>query len=263
MEKIIVCVKAVPDLRSVKVDPETHTLRRDSADLLLNPHDAPAIELAMRLKERLGVEVVVLTMGPPNASSVLRRVYSLGADRLILLSDRAFAGSDTLATSKVLAKALEKLSPFSLVLMGLKSIDGETAQVPPETAVLLGIPSVTNVRDISVENGVFILERVTDYGIEELEVAPPLVVSVTTKLDYIRPPSLKRLLKEREVEVTIWNAETLRLSQEEVGLRGSPTQVASVFEKTISSKGEIWEGPPEELSERLIELLRQKGFLKS
>lgn len=262
MDKIIVCVKAVPDPGSVKVDPETHTIRRESAELFLNPHDLPALEMAMRLKEKFEVEIYALSMGPPNAISVLKEAYSLGVDRVILLSDRAFAGADTLATSKVLARALEKLSPFSLVLMGLRSIDGETAQVPPETASLLGIPSVTNVSNITFDGEFLVLERITDYGVEELEIQPPLVASIVTRLDYIRPPSLKRLLQMKDLEVPIWNAEFLGLSAEDLGLKGSPTQVASVFEKKHLSRGEIWEGSPEELAEKLLIFLRERGFIR-
>lgn len=263
MEKIVVCIKGVPRPGTVKVDPVTHTLRREGAELLLNPHDRPALEMAMRLKNKYGVPVVVLSMGPPNVVPLLKEAYALGADEMILLSDRAFAGADTLATSRVLAKALERLSPFSLVLMGLKSIDGETAQVPPETAALLGIPSVINVRGIAFEEDKVLLIRGTDYGEEELEVSPPLIASVTTKMDYLRPPSFKRILESRELSPKVFTASDLGLSEEHLGLKGSPTQVAGVFERVREAKGEIWEGDPEELAGRLIELLKKRGFIKS
>lgn len=264
MEKIIVCIKGVPKPGTVKVDPETHTLKRESAELILNPNDRSPLEIAMRLKNKYSCEVVVITMGPPNAIPLLKEAYSLGADRVILLSDRLFAGSDTLATSRVLAKAITKLAPFSLVLMGLRSIDGETAQVPPETAALLGLPSIINIKEMTLtDNGKALITRETDYGEEELEVELPLVGSITPHLDYYRPPSYKRLLEVKNIDPEIWNAEDLNLPEEVVGLKGSPTRVGSVFEKKLVQRGEIWEGSPEELAKRLLEFLREKELLKS
>ncbi len=263
MEKIIVCIKGVPKPGSIKVDPETHTLKRESMELILNPNDRPALEMALRLKNTYNTEVVVISMGPPNVIPLLKYTYALGADQIILLSDRAFAGSDTLATSYVLAKAIEKLSPFSLVLMGLKSIDGETAQVPPETASLLGIPSLTNVKDLFMERGKWIAIREMDYGEEEIEVTPPIVASVSPlAFDYIRPPSLKRLLEVKTKEPLICQVKDLNLDPQRLGLQGSPTQVIEVFEKKIETKGLVLEGSPEELVEKLIEILKDKGLIK-
>lgn len=259
--RIILCIKGVPKPETVKVDPETHTLKRESAELILNPFDRSAIEMAARLKERYKVEVIVISMGPPNVVPLLKEAYGICADRMILLSDRAFAGADTLATSRVLAKTIEKLSPFELILMGLKSLDGETAQVPPETAALLGIPSLVNVKDIFLENGKIIALRETEYALEEVEVEPPLVASVSPKLDYLRPPSLKRLLQARKKDPEIITSKELDLK--EIGLSGSPTRVSGVFEKKFAQKGEIWEGEPEELAKKLIDFLKEKGFLKA
>jgi electron transfer flavoprotein beta subunit len=263
MDKIIVCIKGVPRPETVKVDPETHTLKRESAELILNPNDRSALEMAMRLKATYGAEVIVITMGPPNVLPLLREAYALGADRIILLSDRAFAGADTLATSRVLAKAIERISPFSLVLMGLKSLDGETAQVPPETAAILGIPSVINVQKITFEEGIGMVLRESEYGFEELEIEPPFLVSLHPKLDYYRPPSYKRLLKARTLEAEVLTARDLDLPEEWLGLKGSPTQVADVFEKKFVERGEIWEGEPDELAEKLLSFLKEKGFLKN
>lgn len=263
MERIIVCIKGVPRPESVKVDPETHTLKRESAELILNPNDRCALEMAMRLKETYGAEVVVITMGPPNVLPLLKEAYGLGADRVILLSDRAFAGADTLATSRVLAKAIERLSPFSVILMGLKSLDGETAQVPPETAAILGIPSVINVKKISFEEGRGIVLRESEYGLEELEIELPFLVSLHPKMDYFRPPSLKRLLKARDLEPEVMTNRELGLPEDWLGLKGSPTQVEGVFEKKFLERGEVWEGSPKELAEKLLNLLRDKGFLKN
>jgi len=264
MERIIVCIKGVPKPGSVKVDPETHTLKRESMELVLNPNDRAALEMAVRLKNNYDAELTVISMGPPNVIPLLEHAYALGIDQMILLSDRAFAGSDTLATSYVLAKAIEKLSPFSLVLMGLKSIDGETAQVPPETASLLGIPSLTNVKKLSFENNKWIATRELEYGEEEIEVNSPLLCSISpTAFEYIRPPSLKRLIEVKNKEPIIWQASDLDLEFEKLGLAGSPTQVIEVLEKKIEAKGIIIEDEPEKLAEKLIEVLRDKGLIKN
>jgi len=264
MEKLIVCIKGVPEPGSVKVDPETHTLKRESMELILNPNDRSALEMAVRLKNDYNIELVVISMGPPNVIPLLKYAYALGVDQMVLLSDRAFAGSDTLATSYVLAETIKKLSPFSLVLMGLKSIDGETAQVPPETASLLGIPSLTNVKSLFMEDNKWIAIRETEYGEEEVEVEGPLVCSVSpTAFEYIRPPSLKRLLEVKNKEPIVWQAGDLNLDSQRLGLSGSPTQVVEVIEKKIETKGIILEGEPEELVEKLIEVLKEKALIKN
>jgi len=263
MKRVIVCLKGVPRPETVKLDPETHTLRRESAELILNPFDRSALEMAARLKEKYGVEVIALSMGPPNVIPLLKEAYGICADRMILLSDRAFAGSDTLATSKVLARAIERFSPFALVLMGLKSADGETAQVPQETASLLGLPSLINVKEVFFEEEKVIALRITDYGEEEVEIEGPAVLSLYPRLEYFRPPSFKRLLKAKDLEPEVLTAKDLSLREEELGLKGSPTRVSGVMEKRFAERGEVWEGEPEELAKRLLQLLKEKGFLKN
>jgi len=258
MEKIIVCIKGVPKPGTVKVDPKTHTLKREDAELILNPPDKSALEMAMRLKEIYSAEIIAISMGPPNVIPVLKYAYALGADKMILVSDKAFAGSDTLATSYVLASAIKKLAPFSLILMGLKSIDGETAQVAPETAAKLGIPSITNVKNVKKINKSWIVTRETEYGEEELEINKSFIASISPNLDYIRPPSLKRLLQVKNLEPEIFTAKDLNLIPEKLGLKGSPTQVVDVFEKEITVKGLILEGNPHELVEKLIEVIKEK-----
>ncbi len=262
MRRIIVCIKGVPKPGTVKVDPQTHTLKRESAELIFNPPDYCALEMAMRLKEKGPFEVVALSMGPPNMIPLLQKAYALGADKLYLISDRAFAGSDTLATSIILAKAITLLSPYDLVIMGARSIDGETGQVPPETASLLDLPSICYVKDIKIKENNFAVLRETDFGEEEIEVSPPAVLSILPELDYVRPPSLKKLLKCQEVEPTVLTNQDLHLPLENIGLSGSPTQVVGVTEKLFERRGEIWEGSPEELAERLINFLQERGFLQ-
>ncbi len=261
MGRIVVCIKGVPKPGTVKVDKETHTLRRESAELILNPPDRSALEVALRLKDKANFEVIAISMGPPNMIPVLQKVYALGVDEIYLISDRAFAGSDTLATSRILAKALNLLSPFDLVVMGARSIDGETGQVPPETASLLNLPSITYVKEIRFVDRKFIAIREDDFGEEEVEFPPPAVFSIVPEIDYVRPPSLKRLLSLKEITPKILTNAELNLDEASIGLSGSPTQVAEVFEKTFVSRGKIFEGEPDELAERLLEILKEKGFL--
>ena len=263
MKNIVVCIKGVPVPGSVQVDPETNTLKRESAELILNPNDLPALEMAIRLKEKYGAEVTAISMGPPNVIPVLRRAYAMGCDRIILLSDRAFAGADTLATSYVLARALEKIFNYDLVLMGLSSIDGETAQVPPETAAILGIPSVTNVLEVRKVENFFVVLRETEYGKEELEVEGQLVCSVSPQaFDYCRPCSLKRLIEVKDKDPEIWTASDLQASPDRLGLKGSPTRVEDVFEKKLDVKGVVIEGEPLDLAKKLIEVLKDKEVVK-
>ncbi len=262
MEKIIVGIKGVPKPGTVKVDPETYTLKRESMDLILNPYDRYALEMAVQLKEKYKSEVVVISMGPFNVIPILKQAYALGADKMILISDKLFAGSDTLGTSYVLARAIEKISPFSIILMGVKSIDSETSQVGPETASFLNIPSITFVKEIFKENDHWIVIRETDYGEEEVEVEGPFLATVSTSLNYVRPPSLKRILEVKNREPLFWNAQDLKVEEEKVGLKGSPTQVVSVEEKKVEAKGIIIEDEPKVLVEKLIDLLKEKGIIK-
>ncbi len=258
---LIVCLKPVPKPGTVKVDPETHTLRRESAELILNPPDLYALEWAVRFKERYGGQVTALMMGPPNAIPLLKEAYTLGADEMVLLSDRAFAGSDTLATSYVLSRGISRLAPYDLVLMGKASIDGETAQVGPETAAWLGLPSLTQVVDLAWEEGVFRIRRRFEGLEEELEVEGPVVISVETESVELRPPSLKRMLGVRSREPQIWTAEDLECEPEKLGLSGSPTQVIDVFSPQITKEREVLSGEPEEVVEKLVSLLRSRGLL--
>ena len=258
---LIVCLKPVPKSGTVKVDPQTHTLKREGVELEINPPDRFALEMAVELKERYGGGVTALMMGPPNAGPLLKEAYALGADELILLSDRAFAGSDTLATSYVLAQAIRRLSPFDLVLMGKASVDGETAQVGPETGARLRIPSLTQVKSISLENGTLVVRRVFEGFEEEVELKPPAVITVEPEANEPRPPSLKRLLEVRKVEPRVLSAEELDCEPEKLGLSGSPTQVLAVFTPTYEGQREVLSGEPEEVVDRLVSILRERGLI--
>ncbi len=257
----IVCLKPVPKPGAVKVDPETHTLRRESAELILNPPDLYALEMAVALKEKHGGKVTALMMGPPNAADLLREAYALGADEMVLLSDRAFAGSDTLATSYVLSQAIRKLEPYDLVLMGKASIDGETAQVGPETAAWLKQPSLTQVKALWPEDGLWVAVRFFEGFEEEVEFRGPAVITVEPEVNEPRPPSLKRMLAVRALEPRVLSAEDLDCNLEKTGLAGSPTQVLGVFTPSYDREREVLTGEAEEVVEKLVSLLRTRGLI--
>ena len=176
---IIVCIKQVPDTTKVKIDPETNTLVREGVESIINPFDIYALEEAIRLKEKIGGNVTVLTMGPPQAAEVLREAIAMGADDVYLLSDKAFAGADTLATSYTLSKGIEKVGQFDLIICGKQTMDGDTAQVGSEIAQKLGIPVVTYVSKIEdIENGQIKLKRMVEDGYEVIETETPLLMTV-------------------------------------------------------------------------------------
>ncbi|MBX6424087.1 electron transfer flavoprotein subunit beta/FixA family protein [Thermosulfurimonas sp. F29] len=258
---LIVCMKPVPKPGTVKVDPETQTLKRESAELLLNPPDLYALEMAVQLKEKHGGKVTALMMGPPNAAPLLREAYALGADEMVLLSDRAFAGSDTLATSYILSRAILRLEPFDLVLMGKASIDGETAQVGPETGAWLGVPSIVQIRDLRREGERWVATRITDGFEEDLEWSGPAVLTVEPEANQPRPPSLKRLLGGRNLEPRVLSAEDLRCDPEKLGLSGSPTRVLGVFAPSYEKERVVLSGEPEEVVEELVSLLASRGLI--
>ena len=258
---LIVCLKPVPRPGTVRVDPETHTLRRESAELVINPPDLYALEMAVELKERYGGKVSALMMGPPNAGPLLKEAFTLGADEMVLLSDRAFAGSDTLATSYALSRGIARLEPFDLVLMGKASVDGETAQVGPETAAWLELPSLTQVTRILREGDLFVAERLLDGYLEEVEFSGPAVLTVEPETVTLRPPSLKRMLAVRGLEPRVFSAADLGCDPERLGLSGSPTQVLSVFSPEAQKERLVLSGEPEEVVDRLVSALRKQGLL--
>ncbi len=259
--RFMVCLKPVPEPGTVRVDPQTHTLKRESATLILNPADRYALEAAVELKEKTAAEVVAVMMGPPNAAPLLKEAYACGADEIYLLSDRSFAGADTLATSYVLSLAARKLGPFDAIFCGKVSIDGETAQVGPELAAWLDWPSVIWVKEIFPQGEVFRVVRLTDEGEEELEVRLPALFTIEPESNDPRPPSVKRLLEMMGREVPILAAQDLEADPARLGLEGSPTRVLDVFTPTYEGKREFLEGPAEEVVERLVSILKERGLI--
>jgi len=255
---IIVCIKQVPDTTDIKIDPETNTLIRQGVASIINPFDMYAIEEALRIKERMGEgKITVLTMGPPQAESALREALSLGCDEAILISDRAFAGSDTWATSYTLACAIRKIGKFDLIICGKQAMDGDTAQVGPGISVQLDIPQVTYVKKIEeISKDALRLERMTEEGYEIIESPIPCLLSVVKEINQPRLPSLKGKMRAKKAEITTWTSEDIGADPERLGLPGSPTQVIKIFTPPLREGGQILEGEPEEVVEKLANILK-------
>ncbi len=255
---VIVCVKQVPDTTDIKIDPETNTLIRQGVPSVMNPFDTYAVEEAIRLKEKFGGEIRVLTMGPPQAEQVLREAVAMGADEGILLSDRVFAGSDTLATSSTLSTAIKQLPRYSLIICGKQAIDGDTAQVGPELAEMLGIPFISYVRKIcEFEEKRIKVERLMDDSYQVVESSLPAVITVVKEINEPRLPSLKGMMKAKKAEFKTWNFEALGGDSGRYGLTGSPTWVTRIFMPEPRKGGEVFEGPVEEQADKLIGKLRE------
>jgi len=253
---IIVCIKQVPDAKDVRLDPKTNTMAREGVVSIMNPFDRHALEAAVQLKESIGGTVTALSMGPPQAEEVLREAVSCGSDGGSLISDRAFAGADTWATTYTLGKAVEKLGEFDLIVCGKQAIDGDTAQVGPGLAYRLDIPYVTCVRKIvSCENGTLRLERMMDDGYDEVEVDLPALITVVKEINEPRIPSLKGKMKAKKIEIPVLSAADIGADPDCIGLPGSPTQVQRVFTPEPRGERTMLSGSLEEQIEQLLTVL--------
>jgi electron transfer flavoprotein beta subunit len=254
--KIVVCVKQVPDTTEVKINPETNTLIREGVASILNPFDMYAVEEAIRLKEKLGGTVIVISMGPPQVAEQLKETIGMGVDEAILISDRAFAGSDTLATSYALAKAIEKIGGVNLIICGKQAIDGDTAQVGPEVAEKLGLPHLTYVKKINeISETGFTAERMNEDGFERVQLPLPALITVVKEINEPRLPSLKGMMRAKKAEVPIWKAADIDADPAKCGLNGSPTWVKRIFIPEIKCQGEIFCGSPEEQVKSLVDAI--------
>jgi electron transfer flavoprotein beta subunit len=253
----IVCIKQVPETTEVKINPQTNTLIREGVKSIINPFDMYAIEEAVRLKEKFGGKATVITMGPPQAEAALREAISLGIDEGILLSDRAFAGSDTWATSYTLARAIKKIGTFDLILCGKQASDGDTAQVGPGIATHLDIPQVTYVKKIKeVKDKMLRVERMMEQGYEIIDAPLPVLLTVVKEINEPRLPSLKGMLRAKSAKITVWTQKELNLDTQKIGLSGSPTQVVKIFNPPPRIGGQMLKGETSEIAERLVELLK-------
>ena len=265
MKRIIVPIKQVPDMNKVKFDTDTGKVNRSSAGAEINPFDLNALEAAVQIKDKLGGTVTTISMGPLQAESALRDTLSRGASDAILLSDRAFAGADTLATSYTLAVAIRKLGGFDLIICGEKTVDGDTGQVGPELAEHLGIPHVAYVSEIKEvgEKMVLVCEMEGDrYSIES---GFPLLIMVTKDINVPRLPSLRNTLKARKAEIEIWTAADLtpNVDQSRFGIQGSPTRVYRFTIPTEEGrKGEILKGTADEAVRRITDAFEERRILQ-
>jgi len=257
---IIVCIKQVPDAKDVRLDPETNTLAREGVEAIMNPFDRHALEEAVSLKEHLGGKVTVLSMGPPQAEDVLREAIACGADEGVLVSDRAFAGADTWATSYTLARAVQTIGDFNLILCGKQAIDGDTAQVGPGLASRLDLPYVTCVQKTREATDTTIqVERMMDDGYDVLQLPLPALLTVVKDINEPRVPSLKGKMKAKKAKILVLSAADIGADEQCIGLAGSPTQVVNVFAPEPRGDRRIFTGTAQEQVDQLVEQL--KGYL--
>lgn len=261
--KIIVCVKQVPDTNEVKIDPIKGTLIREGVPSILNPDDKNAIEEALKIKEmQENVEITVLTMGPPQAEVALREALAMGADKAILLSDRAFAGADTWATSATLAAAIQKIGDFDLIFCGRQAIDGDTAQVGPQIAERLNIPQVTYVEELKLNEENMTVKRALEDGYEMIELKMPALLTAIKELNEPRYPCIQGIFDAyREKELQIWDVKSIDIDLKNIGLDGSPTQVKRSFTPDTKRKGEMLTGNSREVVQQLITKLKQRHVI--
>ncbi|MCM8804790.1 MAG: electron transfer flavoprotein subunit beta/FixA family protein [Candidatus Omnitrophica bacterium] len=260
--RIIVCIKQVPEGIDVKVDPETKRIVRDGVKSIINPYDLYAIEEGIRLKERFGGETWVISMGPPQAESAIREAIGMGIDNGVLLSDKKFAGSDTLATSYTLSLGIKKIGNFDIIICGRETLDGSTGQVGPGIAEHLGIPYITYVsKIIDIKEGKIECKRLMEDHYEIIKAKLPVLINVVKEINEPRIPSLKNMLRAKKIEIPIWNAEMLGGDQSLFGQEGSPTKVIDVWTQTIKKEGRKIEGEPEKLVEEIINEFKKLGVL--
>ena len=258
------CIKQVPGVSEVKIDPKTNTLVREGVLSIINPNDRNALELALTLKEEYKAEVIALSMGPPQAEEALREALAMGVDKCFLLSDRAFAGADTLATSHTLALAIKKVINETdpgekyLIICGAQAVDGDTGQVPPELAEELGIPQITYVQNIELNGDKIVVERafrITEIVIIETQL--PALISVYKDINKPRYPSMAGIMKAHEkTRVKKLNANLLNADESKIGLNGSMTEVWKIFTPKIKGDHIILEGTTEEIVQKLCQNLK-------
>jgi len=255
---IAVCLKQVPGTTEVKIDPVKNTLIRQGIKNITNPFDTYALEEGVRLKERFGGRVTALSMGPPQAVEILREAITLGADDAVLLSDVAFAGADTWATSYTLGKAVRKLNNIDLVICGRQTIDGDTGQVGPELAEMLGVPFIAYVSKVEdIKTGLLRVQRMVEDGYETIEAHLPAVITVVKEINKPRLPSLRGQMKAKSAQIPTWTAQDIGVEKERAGLAGSATQVVKVFFPQRTHRAEMLKGEPSTQVEALVEKLRE------
>lgn len=262
----MVCIKQVPGTTDIKIDPETNTLVREGIENVINPLDTYAVEEGVRLKERLENDekardesgVIAMTMGPPQAEDILKEAISVGVDEAILLSDRAFAGADTWATSITLAMAVEKIGSCRLIIFGKQTMDGDTGQVGPEFAQRMNIPFIGYVSEIQkISRNKIIVKRLMEDRYEVIEVRLPAAISVIKDINTPRVPSLRGKMKAKTVQIPVWGQKDIGADKDKVGLSGSYTQVVKIFIPKTEHEVEMLDGSKEEQVEKLFGKLKK------
>lgn len=265
MERVIVCVKPVPDPKAwdrLRLDPVTKTLIREGIPSIINPLDKHALEAALEIKDAKGAEVVLLSMAPPSSVPVLREALGMGADRAVLLADRAFAGSDTLSTARILAQGILRIGPFDLIFCGNFTLDGSTAQVSSQIAEFLGIPNIMHVTHLEfLEARRLVVTQKIERGYVKLEAEPPLLLSFTKEANKPRYITFLEILAAEKREISLWSNNYLNLDESQIGLRGSPTQMADLLVRQKTRQGLRLEGSPEEMAQHLAEKIHQLGVI--
>jgi electron transfer flavoprotein beta subunit len=260
--RIIVPVKQVPNTNDVRIDAKTGTLIREGVESIVNPEDLNAVEAALGVREECGGEVIVLSMGPPQAEEALREVLAMGVDEAYLLTDRALAGADTLATAYSLSRAVRSIGEFDLVICGRQAIDGDTAQVGPQLAEFLKLPQITYVTRVDIEDGSVVAERVLEDAIEIVEAKLPALLTVTKDVNRPRYPTMGGIrAAHREKEIHSWTAKDFEAEPWRIGLDGSPTWVKRTFSPPPKAPGQALEGTPKEVGAELVRKLVEKNLI--
>lgn len=266
---VVACIKQVPDTTQVKIDPNTGTLIREGVPSIMNPFDTHALEESLRLKDKYGFRVAVISMGPPNAAVTLKKALAVGADEAILLSDRVFGGADTLATSRVLAETIKRLNEkeeVAIVICGKQTIDGDTAQVGPGIASRLKYAQLTlvdQIQNVDLKSKKIVVRRKLEGRHEIVEASLPVTLTVVREINHPRYPTLPMRLAAETAEVAIWDNKVMKLDENTIGLKGSPTQVRRIFSPE-RAKGEIigdGVNKPAETANQLVEKLLSKDII--
>lgn len=263
---ILVAIKQVPDTDKVRMDPDTGTMVREGVDTIVNPLDLYALEAGLRLKEMHGGRITVLTLGPPSAERALKEALSMGCDQGVLVTDKAFAGSDTWATSYALSLAARKLGDFDLILAGERATDGDTGQVGPGLAAWLDIPVATYVGSIesSTEDDI-VVRRLVEEGYQKLRLRLPCLATVVKEIGTPRLPTLRGKKFARASRIRVFNAQDLGAEEGSLGLKGSPTKVSKIFYPKVAREGTVVRAGDEAEAEKavdgLLDFLRTRGLL--
>lgn len=259
---IIVCVKQVPDTTEVRLNPETGTLIRDGVPSIINPDDKAGLEAALQMKDQYGARVIVVSMGPLQADAALRETLAMGADEAYLISDRAFGGADTWATSSTIAAAIRKIGNYDLIITGRQAIDGDTAQVGPQIAEHLGLPSISYAEDISVAGNAVVVKRQYEDRCHLIKAQLPCLITALTEMNsprYMTPGGILEAYQEKEVQIL--TRSDLDVEDENIGLKGSPTRVFKSFTKAVKGKGVVKKSEPAEAARWLTDELKKKHIL--